>query len=189
MPKKEIDERLLSAARIGDEKVAREALSLGANPNAMSEDGVSALARAAASLGDGVLQALLAAGADPNQESDPVALHVAASHTCHGRRCPLRLLLEAGADPNQRDEEGWTALMHAASWGQDEAARILIEAGADIGARNEERDSAEDLARKNLSRRLEATLKSLRLAKEERDRLESASAEGARSPGKKRGAL
>ncbi|KAI9892590.1 MAG: hypothetical protein M1814_001283 [Vezdaea aestivalis] len=46
-------------------------------------------------------------------------------------------LLEAGAEPDEADDEGSTALHHAAAYGDLKAIRTLIQAGADPARRND----------------------------------------------------
>jgi ankyrin repeat protein len=48
----------------------------------------------------------------------------------------VKLLLERGASVKARDNDGKTALHHAAEHGQDAIAKILIDAGADVTARD-----------------------------------------------------
>jgi ankyrin repeat protein len=83
----------------------------------------------------GRLEALLAAGADPNcvvSESGRTLLMAAQS------RPMIRLLLEHGADPGVRDNRGATALHHAVTCHEAmEIIPLLLEKGADI-------DSADD---------------------------------------------
>jgi ankyrin repeat protein len=50
-----------------------------------------------------------------------------------------RLLLERGAEVDARDDQGHTALHHAAFNGEEEMVLILISRGADISTRNSER--------------------------------------------------
>ncbi|KAK6954701.1 hypothetical protein Daesc_004669 [Daldinia eschscholtzii] len=54
----------------------------------------------------------------------------------------LQLLLDAGADINLPDEEGNTALIAAASRGDEEVVSFLINSGADIMHSNEDGDNA-----------------------------------------------
>ena len=91
----------------------------------------------AASSGDAAeVKRLLDAGADPNGRdafgNPPLvtARDVAV----------VRVLLENGADPNRRyHENGETALMQAARYGEDDVVALLIAAKADLELRNETR--------------------------------------------------
>ena len=50
----------------------------------------------------------------------------------------VKLLLENGADLERADNEGSTALMHAAGGGHAKAAKLLLENGADLGRADNE---------------------------------------------------
>ncbi len=54
----------------------------------------------------------------------------------------VRQHIAAGTDLNQRNSEGATALIAAASLGQNETAILLIEGGADLEVRNNEGSTA-----------------------------------------------
>ena len=58
----------------------------------------------------------------------------------------VEILLAAGANPNSADNNGWTALMHAAKIGSANTTRILIKAGADVNAANADGETALDIA-------------------------------------------
>lgn len=73
-----------------------------------------------------ILDALLAAGADPNAPWDNRITMLMRSGPQTARR-----LLAAGADPQQTDYEGGSALHHANS---AELVRVLVEHGADVNA-------------------------------------------------------
>lgn len=49
-----------------------------------------------------------------------------------GRLRQVVKLLERGTDVDYRDENGWTALMHASFSGETEVVRVLLDAGADV---------------------------------------------------------
>ena len=56
-----------------------------------------------------------------------------------GKVRDVKAALKAGADVNASDEDGWTALMCAASNnGNPDVVRALIAAGADVNARDED---------------------------------------------------
>lgn len=48
----------------------------------------------------------------------------------------LKTLLDAGANPNATDQRGATALMHASSYGYEDAAVLLIKSGANVNQRD-----------------------------------------------------
>jgi ankyrin repeat protein len=48
----------------------------------------------------------------------------------------VRLLIEKGANVDSKDEDGWTALWHAAANGHEVVMKLLIEKGADVDSKN-----------------------------------------------------
>jgi hypothetical protein len=83
-----------------------------------------------------VLQALLAAGADPNQGTDyemPLAMALQVARQAGSE--PVRLLLDAGADPNRTDSSGTPIWFGGAGNGIDTAVlQMLLDHGADLDA-------------------------------------------------------
>jgi ankyrin repeat protein len=70
-----------------------------------------------------VVEALLAAGADPNAATNRTALQGAAAL---GLEPAMRALLESGADPLMKDEMGFTALQYACDRGYPGIVRLLL---------------------------------------------------------------
>lgn len=95
------DRVLLDAAADGDPAGVESALENGADPNATTRDGWTALLEASQNAPD-VVEVLLARGADPNLASDGgyTPLMRAAGHS---QSRIVELLLAAGADPEMRD--------------------------------------------------------------------------------------
>ncbi len=58
----------------------------------------------------------------------------------------VKTLLNLGASPDVRDGEGYTALMWAVHWGNQEAIRMLANHGADINIKNNAGESALSIA-------------------------------------------
>ena len=59
------------------------------------------------------------------------------------------MLIQAGTDVNIADEDGCSALIWAAKYGNDHFVEILISAGADVNHRDKDRCTALDWARSN----------------------------------------
>ena len=122
---------LFEAAAVGDLDQVRQALE--SDPGAVqavAADGFQALHLASFFGRLEVVEALLAAGADPNSaaanQSAVRPLHSAAAT----RQADIAArLLQAGGDPNARQEGGWTPL-HAAVLNGDRALEALLLAHA-----------------------------------------------------------
>jgi ankyrin repeat protein len=63
------------------------------------------------------------------------------AHGFHYARI-AKLLLEHGASVKARDQEGGTALIQAAAFGEDDVVKLLIESGADIEAADDDGQTA-----------------------------------------------
>jgi len=81
------------------------------------------------------LEAMLAAGANPNHRFDD-GKTVLMQASEQGLGAAVRRLLGAGASPNPRSRDGATALMYASYNGHGDVVAMLADAGADINAAN-----------------------------------------------------
>lgn len=119
-------------ALIGQQaQAARLLIENGADPNAQTPTGWPPLVYAIKMADGGLLEAMLARGADPDAGAvlTPLGAAVEDGHTVMVER-----LLAAGADPSVRMKEGWTALHKAAETGRTDIARLLLRAGAGVNA-------------------------------------------------------
>lgn len=128
---------LHSAAHRGNIQVTNYLLARGANPNAVSGNGFTALYMAAESdYGAAVAEALLNYGADPNvrNASGQTALHQAASQ---GATKVIEILLAHKADINAADNSGYVPLLGAISYGMKNGRKpveVLVNNGANVNA-------------------------------------------------------
>ena len=130
-----IDRTVLQlAAMEGSEKVVRLLVDHGADIEATSDGGVTALLDAASKGHVLVVGLLLEKGADIKAVDNRIwtALHRAAS----GDQVPVvRMLLEKGAEIKAVDNRRWTALHHAAFYGHSTMVQFLLDMGADANVR------------------------------------------------------
>jgi ankyrin repeat protein len=123
---------LFEAAALGDLAAVQAALADPDAARAVAADGFQALHLAAYFGRLEIVDALLAAGADP----DAVAANAARLRPLHsaaaaGHAEVAERLLRAGADPNARQQGGWTPL-HAAALNRDQPLeQLLLRHGAD----------------------------------------------------------
>lgn len=114
-------------------------------PNARGPHGLSPLMRAALLGRRGIVQELLALGADPHARNDDgnTALWLA----CVSRDAGLvQDLIDAGCELDNRNDAGATALMYCASSDRPQLLALLLAAGADPQVRNFDDMRAVELA-------------------------------------------
>ena len=129
------DTTLLDAVQSGDHATAMRLVSAkGANVNAASADGSTAIMYAAANGDLELVRALLKAGANVKPETQ-LGTSAITEAAIIGSAPIIQALLKAGADPNFKTPNGETPLMAAARSGKVDAAKALLDAGADINAK------------------------------------------------------
>ena len=122
---------LVDAASDADRATALALIDEGADPNAASEDGTTALHWAAYHDDVALARRLVGAGANVNAVNEYGSFPLAEAAEI-GNAEMIALLLEAGAEVEAANADGQTALMIVARTSKVEAARLLIEAGADV---------------------------------------------------------
>ncbi len=128
---------LIEATRAGDAEALRELLSDGADPNAATGDGMTAVHWAAQSGNTAILRSLLEAGAGVEGKTrigSYTPLHIA-SEQANGD--VVALLLEAGADVNATTTNSLVTPLHLAAQttGGTDSVELLLQHGADPNAR------------------------------------------------------
>ena len=142
---------LHTAAYNADFEAVRRLLAAGVLPDLRDDAGYTALLwasfRAAVADQVPIIEALIAAGADPdatNSSSDSSCLILAAQCGCESA---ISALVAGGANVD-RQADGVTALMVAARMGQVGVVRLLLELGANPATRDG-RFTAADYARRS----------------------------------------
>jgi ankyrin repeat protein len=160
-----------SLVKIGSPQDVQAAIDEGADVNAMSDYGMTALGLAAQyNQNPEVFTVLIRAGADIealNAYDGKTALMCAAERNSNPE--VIAALLQAGADANARSKEGepphkpgWTALMCAASQcANPEVITVLLKGGADASIKGFDGKRALDLARNTYFLRRSKALKQL----------------------------
>jgi NAD(P)-dependent dehydrogenase (short-subunit alcohol dehydrogenase family) len=90
------------------------------------------------------VEALLAAGADPNVKEPSGGSSPLITAAMFGRAAEARSLIEAGADVDQRNDDGSTALITAAFMAHPDIVQALLDAGADRSITNNAGSTALD---------------------------------------------
>ena len=139
----ELDAALLDALRSAQHERALATLEQGADANvrpaADSRDQRTALMLAVALPDLRALRALIAHGADVNLVHAGITPLIAATRDSYeGRPDVVTMLLANGADPTVADDQGNTALHHAARCGNPIIAALLLDTKLPINAYNQE---------------------------------------------------
>lgn len=124
---------LMRASQAGQADVVRFLLEHGANPNAQTKEGGTALSVAAAAGHAEIVGMLLDQGADATIRH--LGWHPLWFAAFNGRTEAVVLLLSRGTAPDTKvDSGGRTALMIAAGGGHTETVKALLDHGANINA-------------------------------------------------------
>jgi uncharacterized protein len=127
---------LVEAVRLGDTGKGRAFIEQGADVNAQSPDGTSALHWAVHLGDDATVRLLIGEGARVDQLNGYglAPLHVAASE---GRASLVKILLDSGASTSLRGRNFETALLMASRKGCAECVKALLTMGSDPNVRDE----------------------------------------------------
>ncbi len=131
------NDQLIAAVDAGDAQAVEQLLQQGANVNARTRGGLTALSLAVIRGYDSIALTLIERGASldardksgDRQQMSPgySPVHYAA---IYGRTRVLERMLQAGVSPDLRDKNGRTLLMLAAENGHADTVRLLLRAGA-----------------------------------------------------------
>ncbi len=150
------NEQLLEAVEAGELSRVQQLVKAGANVNARTRAGLTALSLAVIRGHDAVALWLIQQGASldardrsgDRQQQHPgySPVHYAA---LYGRTAVLKVMLDQGVSVNLRDRNGYTLLMLASENGHLETVKLLLQRGADPHLRSATGESALDCARRS----------------------------------------
>jgi ankyrin repeat protein len=135
------DSPIAAAALKGDKAAVRTLIKDGADVNAASGDGTTALHWAVRADDVEMVDALVRAKANVNAK-DPDGVTPLAIACANANPAMIRKLLAAGADANTADPAGETVLMIAARMGNVDGVKALLDAGAQVNAKDTEAGTA-----------------------------------------------
>jgi ankyrin repeat protein len=127
---------LIAALMSGDATLVRSLVDDGADPNAIGEDGSSALA-IAAYIDPQFVQLLLERGAEMDAISGPIKGTALGLALYWGKPESAEILIKAGANSNIADFSGETPLFSVVESGNVDLARLMLSAGADPNVQNQ----------------------------------------------------
>lgn len=139
----------IEAAIQGDLEAVEAALDEGAEVDAVTYEGSTALMVAAFHGNTDVVRTILDRGAaiDKTDPNGRTAL-IYASSGPHAET--VRLLVDKGAEVNHAGHaEGWSALMYAGYSGHTEVIRVLLDSGADADLEDNDGETALTFAQRN----------------------------------------
>ncbi len=145
MQQKELNDKLISAAKDGNIKRLRDLIGSMANVDGRDEFGRTALHEAALNGHVDISKFLIENGVDVNAKNKygETALHEA---TWRVYVKVVKVLIEKGADVDATDDFGRTALHYAAWRGHVNVAKVLIEKGANVNVKNKNNETAVEVA-------------------------------------------
>ena len=127
---------LMHAALYADPELVAMLLDLGADVNALDDDGMTALMYAIADVRK--VKLLLAKGANVSQQSKLGRNAFLLASAYAGNSAVIEALLNAGGDVRYSDKRGWTAVVLAARTGDRDLVQQLLDAGGEVNGGNAE---------------------------------------------------
>jgi len=137
-----INDDLIRAAENGDIAKIKDLLYIGADVNAESNGGWTALREAANEGHTEAVKLLIEKGADVNAKNNDYNETALMRAAGKGHTEIVKTLIDKGADVNAKDYNGGTALIWAAGKGHTEVAKTLIEHGTDLNAKSNKGSTA-----------------------------------------------
>ncbi|UKZ55877.1 hypothetical protein TrVGV298_009701 [Trichoderma virens] len=130
-------EKLLQAARHGDERIIKLLIETGVNLECKDKEFCRTSLSWAAQYGNTeVVKLLLESGADPKFKDNEYGQTPLSWAARRGHESIIKLLLEKGADIESKDTYGRTPLSYAAGNGLERVINLLLKEGADVESKS-----------------------------------------------------